>query len=169
MHIQSSQRNKNERKKPGLGKSLLNHQSSTIHHSEMSVEYACVFSVLHTHESRIAQGQILMLASMWESFPTFNFSSSFFFSYVLMEVPLFEMLIQFNKVKTHNMQQPILDKSFALVAQLLLFLPSRPKKQNMKASKSITKLSKNLGLLKSGELHSMYTRFFGYESFFSKF
>ena len=88
---------------------------------------------------------------------------------VLMEVPLFEMLIQFNKVKTHNMQQPILDKSFALVAQLLLFLPSRPKKQNMKASKSITKLSKNLGLLKSGELHSMYTRFFGYESFFSKF
>ena len=65
----------------------------------MSVEYACVFSVLHTHESRIAQGQILMLASMWESFPTFNFSSSFFFSYVLMEVPLFEMLIQFNKVK----------------------------------------------------------------------
>ena len=87
---------------------------------------------------------------------------------VLMEVPLFEMLIQFNKVKTHNMQQPILDKSFALVAQLLLFLPSRPKKQNMKASKSITKLSKNLGLLKSGELHSMYTRFFGYESFFFK-
>ena len=92
-----------------------------------------------------------------------------FLPYVLMEVPLFEMLIQFNKVKTHNMQQPILDKSFALVAQLLLFLPSRPKKQNMKASKSITKLSKNLGLLNLESSTACTLGFLGTKVFFSKF
>ena len=96
---------------------LLNHQSSTIHHCT-SVSW------IRAYISRtFSEGQNFF--HDFDAGSTCSTSWYKFLPYVLMEVPLFEMLIQFNKVKTTASYTKVF---FSSSATSISFFPLPPKK-----------------------------------------